>query len=475
MHGFRQTQTAMAARSIARGGPVLRYETPHLGPPWSHPFELPVYQAVVGAASAALHTPLEQTGRVVSLLSFYAALAVGFAFLRNLRVSALHAALFPALALLSPLYIFWSRTFLIESTAVLLGALFLLFCARLARDDRRADYALAGLAGILGATVKPTTFFGFAIAALFVLAPRSFPFLRTQEAARRTARNAIVVFGLPFVCTLLWTHWADAVKAENPLASQLIATNVRTWYLGTLAQRFSAETWATLVLDIVPDAVGTAAVALASLLLLPFVSRPRARQVGVCWLCFLAPFVVFTNLHLVHAYYPYANGLFLVAAVALAAVGLLERGGRLATAAAATLLCVAAAYEVARYRSVYATVQGMFDPIQIAEQGRRIAERTQPQEILVVFGVRGSPELAYYADRRSLVVPPSVEAVPPDPAFQKALRSLRGAQVALVLCGAARAQVRTIVPAVFPELGWKGAVAKPASDPLDCVLVRPRG
>src|SRR5690242_6357999 len=44
LHQFRQTQTAITAYWMAKGGPWLAYETPVLGYPWSIPFEFPVYQ-----------------------------------------------------------------------------------------------------------------------------------------------------------------------------------------------------------------------------------------------------------------------------------------------------------------------------------------------------------------------------------------------------------------------------------------------
>src|SRR5262249_52359859 len=49
LHQFRQTQTAIAAYWIWRGGPWLAYETPVLGYPWSIPFEFPIFQYLLAA------------------------------------------------------------------------------------------------------------------------------------------------------------------------------------------------------------------------------------------------------------------------------------------------------------------------------------------------------------------------------------------------------------------------------------------
>ena len=49
LHQFRQTQTAITAYWIWRGGPWLAYETPVLGYPWSIPYEFPIFQYLLAA------------------------------------------------------------------------------------------------------------------------------------------------------------------------------------------------------------------------------------------------------------------------------------------------------------------------------------------------------------------------------------------------------------------------------------------
>src|SRR5262249_20433758 len=59
-HAFRQTQTAISAYYMVGRPPSLAYETPVLGPPWSIPFEFPLYQWVVAGLVTVLKTPLDQ-------------------------------------------------------------------------------------------------------------------------------------------------------------------------------------------------------------------------------------------------------------------------------------------------------------------------------------------------------------------------------------------------------------------------------
>src|ERR1700730_19303248 len=51
LHYFRQTQTALSAYWILKGGPWLAYETPVLGFPWAVPFEFPVYQLLAAGVA----------------------------------------------------------------------------------------------------------------------------------------------------------------------------------------------------------------------------------------------------------------------------------------------------------------------------------------------------------------------------------------------------------------------------------------
>jgi hypothetical protein len=74
----------------------------------------------------------------------------------------------------------------------------------------------------------------------------------------------------------------------------------------------------------IPDSVGSgwvlslAAAALA-------VSRRRLTEAGAALLCFASLIAVFTNLHVVHNYYQYANAIFLVAVCGFAGTARIRR------------------------------------------------------------------------------------------------------------------------------------------------------
>jgi hypothetical protein len=73
LYYFRQTQTALTAYWLWRGGPWLAYETPVLGFPWSVPIEFPLYQGLV-ASLRAIGIPIEIGGRLISFRFYLASL-----------------------------------------------------------------------------------------------------------------------------------------------------------------------------------------------------------------------------------------------------------------------------------------------------------------------------------------------------------------------------------------------------------------
>jgi len=117
-YAFRQTQTAISAYYYLKEGFTLNYITPVLGAPWSIPFEFPTYQFIVAGFSYLTTIPLEAAGRLISIIFFY--LALGYIYkILSLYFFDKILRLIPIIFLLvCPQYIFWSRTFMIESTAL---------------------------------------------------------------------------------------------------------------------------------------------------------------------------------------------------------------------------------------------------------------------------------------------------------------------------------------------------------------------
>jgi len=145
LHEFRQLQTALTVRTMLREGWQLAYPTPLFGPPWSAPMEFPLYQICVARLAASMGWPLEPVGRLVSLAFFYLALPAFYLLLRALNVAAPRRWLFLGLLLITPVYLYYSRAFMIESAAFCAAVWFLYVSVR-ACETSRAAWTVAAIA-----------------------------------------------------------------------------------------------------------------------------------------------------------------------------------------------------------------------------------------------------------------------------------------------------------------------------------------
>lgn len=399
-HPFRQTQTAISTYWMLRDGFSIQYETPVFGAPWSVPFEFPLYQGIVAAVSAAFDIPLDPAGRTVALAFFYAGLPAIWLLLRRLAVQASHRWIFLALMVTSPVYIFYSRAFLIESTAFTLCAWFLYFFHVALSTPKVPPLVAAGIFAALGGLVKVTTLAVFlAAAAVFFLAA-----LRTRrDAWKSISLRAVAACAPGVVAATWWVHFTDTVKQRNLFGALETSTALREWHYGTLEQRLSGAYWSQIGHMLERTVLPSATLLLTLVLGLLFMRR----QIGV-WLIALAIALagplVFANLYFVHDYYFYACGVFFLVLVALPLRSVLLSGTPLV--ARFVIVATVLVAQFAGYTEAYHTAQSRaaFVPPPIATGIKLV---TAPDEILLGIGLNWSAVFPYYAERRALMIPDS--------------------------------------------------------------------
>ena len=429
-HNFRQTQTAMSCFYMLRQPLVLAYETPVLGPPWAIPMEFPLYQWLVVLVVKIFGTPLAEAGRFVGVALFLASLVPVYYLLDALRVARPHRLLFLAVLAVSPFYIFWSRTFMIETTALFFSTCYLA-CGTLAlqRNDKRL-LAVAAAAGVLAGLVKITTFLVFIIpvgvycAALFVSRP-FFPW--EWRRLRDTTVRLVVLVGLPLVFGILWTRFADGVKQQNALGQYLTSAHLSTWNFGTVAQRLSIDTW-RLLLERATTLVTADKAFWLSCALVPIVTRRRWKEVLACVALFVAGPLLFTNLHVVHDYYMCANGIFLLAAIGFCVVAILESAGGTRAGIAAVLLTMLLAFSM--HRKQYLPIQKQ-DNRGLAKAIKERLAATDPEAVTIYLGLDWSPVWPYHAERRALMIPEWGYVKDAD--VRQALANLKGHKIGPIL------------------------------------------
>jgi len=406
MHSFRQTQTAISSYWMSTTSNWLAYPTPVLGYPWALPFEFPFFQAVVLAATSALPINLDQAGRLVSWLFALATLwplrvaLIEVTGRRNLADAAC------VLFLLSPLYLFWSRAFLIESTALFFAVSFVaLLSVYLRRQSALLALAMI-LCACMAALVKITTFFGFALAAAFLMLAH-LVWTRGSWSLRAFVRlyaPAVIAVLAAVVLTAIWVKFSDVEKAKTVMGSALSSGNLTDWNFGQWGQRLQGSLWAEVIFGrSARDLLGFAWVfPLAGVFALLAPRGNRGFALAMVAL-YLAPFLVFANVHIVHNYYQYANGIFLVVLLAcgLEALGTVA-GERMRLAG---LVLAGVMMLIGFRRDFLPAITGPLPATGTLELAAYARAHTSPDDVLLVFGADWSSEIPYYATRRAMMVP----------------------------------------------------------------------
>ncbi|SOD98725.1 hypothetical protein [Caenispirillum bisanense] len=415
MFGFRQTQTAISSAYMLKDGLALRYQTPVLGAPWSIPFEFPTYQ-ILTAILAMAGLSVDVAGRIVSYVFFLGCLHPIATLCRHAGIGREGFLVTGALFLSSPLYVFWSRTVMIESAALFFALVWLALLLDLLAADRPArrpvaSWALCLTAGVLAVLTKSTTFPAFCVAGcLLVLGAvlRDVPDLRRPTVAdlRGGVTRLTVAVGaclLPIALGYVWVLYSDQVKAENPFGALLTSAALAKWNFGTLDQRVSAALWSDVVLGrAVPQVLGAAAWIAPLVLGAGLVLRRVSWPLAVFAAAFAVPFAVFTNLHMVHGYYQYANGLFLVLAVGIAVAAIGQQRSRIAALALLALFLAGNAWT---FRTIfYPPMTANWSASEVVRIGEKVQALVPEDAGIVVLGQDWSSEVPYYSDRRALAV-----------------------------------------------------------------------
>jgi hypothetical protein len=412
-HGFRQTQTAITTYWFLRDGFRFAYLTPILGAPWSVPFEFPLFQLLTAYAVKLTGASIDTAGRGVSFAFFLVSLWPIFLIGRWMKMP---RSFFPIAAILyccSPVYLFWGRTFMIESLALFLALLFLALVMRVLSADQRPTlrwFAGLCLAGTLAILVKVTTVGALFLLVSVLLACDMVLRWRREQRLNLAALTSgpvlpvLVALLLAGVSFILWSRFVDAVKATSPLTSWLESTNLTRWNFGTTPDRFGSELWLqTVVRRAIPESMGAGAMLVLGA---AFATRLTQRQwiaVSVFLALFLGPFLIFPRLHVIHNYYQYANAVYLLLGAAVVLAALSEERPVWAVG----LVLVVATLQLRSFADGYGTAQGIVrDPgnSRSLELALTLKNRVGREAAFLGFGLDWSSEVPYYSERRAVLV-----------------------------------------------------------------------
>lgn len=410
MTPFREAQTAITSYYMATGdSPFLAYEVPVLGREWAVPLEFPIFQWIVAKLSPPDIHQIRWTGRVLSLVFWLACLWVTHQILKAAPLDKGDRLWTLILLALSPIFVAYSATFLIESLALLLALIYLWCTIKGLQNRNRLHWVIIGiLPGILAALTKPTTWAPFAgVVALAVL------FKFVSEVKSKSEQKAwlypilagAVLVLLPMIAALQWVHFGDEVKMLNPLAQNLISDNLSAWNYGTLAQKLSPRVWSIVLGKQFLLLFGPLCLLAVPLVIMGFFHKLNWKQPSIrcIWIVLAAAGygsapIVFTNLHFRHDYYLFANGLFLILAFSLSLSALREKWPARRLNWIWGLVCFSAAVTSLGYMGVRKMFQEPADD-RVIEVLRELPE----QGPVIFLGFGWSSNMPYFAERRALM------------------------------------------------------------------------
>lgn len=459
-HEFRQAQTAITSYYIDRDNNFgLLYETPILGKPWvSILMEVPLYEWTVVLASRATGLPHFEVARGVSTACFYLMLPALALLLARLGLARPRRWFALALVLTCPVYIYYTRAFLMDSMVLMFSAWWLLGFVRtmdaadvritnmrgksgpednvrntnMSAGRRAAWLALTIVAGTAAALVKSAIFAVWLWPAVGYGAWLLGRDLRAHawDAALRTTLWGIATVVVALGALRAWVLYTDPLKAAHDSAWIFTSKNLTqgNWGLFHVKPLFSRDVWGFL-LGCWDQAVmsrwliavfGVAALALPG---------ARRAMLGIGSVFFLAQ-AMFPYAYAYQDYYFYSCALFLVIAFAYVGFALLD--SRWPRWVVYVLLFVPFVAQLDAYRRGYwVTVRDYTQAGYPFTEALR--ELTPAGSVLVGAGLDWAAMVPLYAERRALLVRKGLEH---DPVYlEKAFGRLADEDVsAVVVC-----------------------------------------
>ena len=403
-HSFRQTQTALTSFWMLHGGGFFAYLTPVLGAPWTVPMEFPLFQAIVAFVVRVGGLPLDVTGRALALVFFYLTAIPIIAVLRVYGWPAVISAL--AIFVTSPIDLFFSRAFLIETFATLLSLSALAAWLAYRRGRRLSSLWIFVAFGILAGLQKITTFLPIVAVCGVDLAACEFQNLRKLELRRLDWRSAFALLAV-LLPAVLWTAYSDAIKSGGALSALMTSTNLRSWNFGSIALRLRLEYWSKVFGGKILLLGGFAPVVVLLALAI------RNKRVG--WNRDAAMFagagllgpLIFANLHFVHDYYLVGSLAFLACGAGILLGPYLADGPKNFRARQVGALTLLLAVNLTLFAIRYGPMLEEIPPID-AETYRiaqAIARSTAPDDVTIIVGLDWNGTIPYYSQRFALMFP----------------------------------------------------------------------
>lgn len=406
-HEFRQSQTALIAYYIDKESNFSPlYEQPILGKPWlGFMLEFPLYQWCVVGLSRATGWEHFISARLISITSFYLALPAIALLLGRLGLSRCRRWFALALLLLCPVYIFYTRAFLIDPMEFMCCAWFLAAFVRTMDERSWRWWLVTAVAGVGAALIK-----GFMLAVWLLPAAGYGAWvlwrdLRARSGWRVPARTIAWGLGcvaLPFAALKWWIGLTDPYKAAHPSAWIFTSKNlsVGNWGLFNFSSLFSREVWRTLM-DRWSEAIMPPWLILGVTVLgLIAVPRARGKLALIAGVFFLSQ-ALFPFAYAYQDYYYYSCAVFLVVGFGVLALELWDSAAPRWLVVPLMLVPLVAQVRTywGNYRAQQSVVSQGWTSLTLA-----LKDLTPPGSVIVMAGYDWAAMTPYYSERRALMI-----------------------------------------------------------------------
>ena len=408
IHSFRQTQTALTAYWIIREGWQLAYQTPVAGYPWSIPFEFPFYQLIVAFISRVGNLDLVPVGRIISFCFLIACAWPAFKITRKLDLPTDVAWVFCALLWSSPIYLFWGRTFMIETAAVFFTFMAIPYAFDICKPSPKwKSVILFSFWATLGMLQKVTTAAPVVMVMAIICLVDYIKTTGIRIPSWRKIACVAIAFVIPVLIGFLWVRYTDLIKEQNFFGQYNTSKALTGWNFGTIQQRLDLSFYRQVFWQrvILRNAAGVFGISLIAVALI-WGERRIKLIVATCLCLFVLPVLIFTNLHIVHTYYQVSCALFLIGALAVSVVILLPRlSGKYFITPILTIILVTSNFFF--FSKGYANkIQQTYDiySTETLAVGDVINRYTPEDSGIVVFGLGWTSRIAFYSERKSFSV-----------------------------------------------------------------------
>lgn len=407
LHAFRQSQTALTVYWMVKEGFLIPYQTPVVGYPWSIPFEFPIYQIIVAVVVKLFAFELEQVGRIVSCIFLIACLIPVGLISKKYKLSNRVVYIFSVLFLTSPLYVYWGRSFMIETTALFFSLLSLYFGLCLIDNFHKKILIFAYVFfSIISIVQKATT--EIPIVIFLVIISLYNVYITKNKLNAIMHKMGYILF--PMVIGYLWVFYTDSIKEINVVGSYLTSSALSGWNFGGIDQRISLKTWESIFISRSFDWVSVGFFG-SVLLMLPFlfkINKERRTIVILSLILFVLPLGVFTNLHYVHDYYQVSCVVYLIFGLSVM-FGYYTEELKF-TNIILVILVVVAILNIyifnKKYSIIYMDVtEKCASNTESYKIGRYLDSRLGEDSAVVVYGADWSSEIAFHSRRKCMTVP----------------------------------------------------------------------